>query len=257
MMLIILVSGLIPTSIFAVTEKTLISLGTGQYAINITNKTTVNDIIKVLGQPKLKTPSAFGGYAYTFYTDDNYSNYLYIETTQNDENIICYGSVDPTFKTSRFNYGDKDDYRYSALGGCWINDGGYIKGIIGYNTDVLINDSIRDTTNYFKQNYESNPIYYLKGIAQQGVTMFNATSTALGNKTNLIFDEYYFYMNEQLKELGSSIRQYINVTGKYEYSKSIKTMENIEIIPTYPYYTLNPMQWANFATYAKNTDFRK
>ena len=35
---------------------------------------------KVLGKSKLTTKSAFGGNCYTFYTDDDYNNYLYIET---------------------------------------------------------------------------------------------------------------------------------------------------------------------------------
>ena len=58
----------------AATSDLLISQGTGQYAITVTKTSTVDDIIKVLGEPKLTTPSAFGGEAYSFYTDDNYSN---------------------------------------------------------------------------------------------------------------------------------------------------------------------------------------
>ena len=60
----------------------LISVGTGNYHIEVTTTTTIDDIKKVLGEPKLTTPSAFGGEAYAFYTDDNYSNYLYIETLE-------------------------------------------------------------------------------------------------------------------------------------------------------------------------------
>ena len=84
----------------AVSSQLLISVGTGNYYIEVTTTTTIDDIKKVLGEPKLTTPSAFGGNAYTFYTDDNYSNYLYIETTK-DEKIFSFGSVDPSYKTSR------------------------------------------------------------------------------------------------------------------------------------------------------------
>ena len=82
----------------ATTSDLLISLGTGEYYIEVTKTTTVEDIIKILGEPKLTTPSAFGGEAYTFYTDENYDNYLYIETLE-DGQIISYGSIDETYKT--------------------------------------------------------------------------------------------------------------------------------------------------------------
>ena len=88
----------------------LITVGTGKYQITVTNDSTVDDIIKVLGEPKLKTKSVFGGYAYTFYTDENYSNYLYIETTSNGK-IISFGSVDPSYTTSTYSYGDAYNYR--------------------------------------------------------------------------------------------------------------------------------------------------
>ena len=74
----------------AATSDLLISQGTGQYAITVTKTSTVDDIIKVLGEPKLTTPSAFGGEAYSFYTDDNYSNYLYIETTAEGKNYFLW-----------------------------------------------------------------------------------------------------------------------------------------------------------------------
>ncbi len=66
----------------AATSQLLISVGTGNYYIEVTTTTTIDDIKKVLGEPKLTTPSAFGGEAYAFYTDDDYSNYLYIETVE-------------------------------------------------------------------------------------------------------------------------------------------------------------------------------
>jgi hypothetical protein len=64
----------------AATETTLITVGTGIYKITVTNNTSINEIEKVLGKSKLTTKSAFGGNCYTFYTDDDYNNYLYIET---------------------------------------------------------------------------------------------------------------------------------------------------------------------------------
>ena len=84
---------LVDSNVFALTSNDLISVGTGRYAITVTKQTTVQQIKDVLGKPKVETPSAFGGQAYTFYTDDNYSNYLYIETTSNGT-IASYGSVE-------------------------------------------------------------------------------------------------------------------------------------------------------------------
>ena len=40
----------------------------------------------------------------------------------------------------------------------------------------------------------------MKSIVQHAVIMYNALSTKLGNKTELKFDEDFFYINEQLKE---------------------------------------------------------
>lgn len=258
LLIIIIFVGLLPTNIsFAEDEHFLISVGTGSYEITVTTKTTVNDIIKVLGQPKLTTPSAFGGHAYTFYTDNNYSNYLYIETTANDEKIISYGSIDPTFKSNGSNYDGTYSIKntWSTLGGIEISDGGKVKGTIKYNTYALINNDYSETIKLFENNYLSNPIYYQKGIAEQTITMYNATKTVEGNKTNLVFNEDYFYMNEQLKEYGSSIRNYAVKMEKTENLKFLNRMTNVGII-TSSRYLLNPMQWVNNAGTPTNSDNR-
>ena len=59
-------------NIFAATGDLLISVGN----VTVNNNTTIDEISRVLGEPKLVTDSAFGGKAYTFYTDNNYSNYF-------------------------------------------------------------------------------------------------------------------------------------------------------------------------------------
>ena len=78
----------------------LISLNNGISKFAITSETSVAEIEAKLGKAKLVTPSAFGGSAMTFYTNDNYDNYLYIETTS-DGKIATFGSFDETFKTSK------------------------------------------------------------------------------------------------------------------------------------------------------------
>ena len=75
------------------------------------------------------------------------------------------------------------------------------------------------------------------------LAMYNALSTRLGNKTELVFDEEFFYINEQLKESSSSIRTYLADMDKSNYMKAIGIRENIEISNSI-YYILNPMMFA-------------
>ena len=142
----------------------LISQGTGEFHIEVTKTTTVDDIIKILGEPKLVTVSAFGGQAYTFYTDNNYSNFLYIETT-NEGKIISYGSIEETYKTNTYSYGD--DYPYnerSPLYGCLFSKEGIVGGGVYYNTSALNGGNYSDVIELYENNYKSNPTKYLKGL---------------------------------------------------------------------------------------------
>ena len=132
-LLILLLSINSTNDIFALTSTDLISLGTGDYAITVSRTTQISEISAILGEPKLVTNSVFGGKAYTFYTDDNYSNYLYIETTK-DGDIISYGAIDPTYKTNTYSYGD--DYPYyenKGLYGCLFSNEGTVEGGVYYN----------------------------------------------------------------------------------------------------------------------------
>ena len=239
----------------AATSDLLISLGTGEYEITVTTSTTVDDIIEVLGEPKLATVSAFGGEAYTFYTDDEYSNYLYIETL-NDGEIISYGSIDKTYKTQTYSYGD--DYPYkenNSLAGVFVSNNGIVAGGVYYNKEVIGNDTLK-IKELFEQNYLSNPTLYLKGISQHGVIMYNALSQKLGNKyqTPLVFNEEYFYINEQFKEFGSSIREYMLETdNNIAYMKSAGVKSNLEL--TKPTFILNPLVFADLAGDNKYTNF--
>ena len=244
----------------ATTSDLLISLGTGEYYIEVTKTTTVEDIIKILGEPKLTTPSAFGGEAYTFYTDENYDNYLYIETLE-DGQIISYGSIDETYKTQTYSYGD--DYPYtenSPLYGCLFSDGGTVGGGVYYtyfNWDTVIYESYREIIDLFKTNYNRNPTYYLKGLSQQAILMYNALSFKLGNRdtTPLVFNEEFFYINEQFKEYGTTIREYmLDADLNTQYMKGIGVKSNVEISRN-SYYIINPMLFADLAGNNKYTTF--
>lgn len=230
----------------AITSDTLISLGEGQYYIEVKKTSRVEDIIEVLGEPKLITPSAFGGNAYTFYTDDNYSNYLYIETME-DGRIVSYGSVDPTYKTSSYSYGDKYNYyENGVLHGCIPSVDGVIKGAVHYNKK---DNSLDFNTIYsiYQNNYKNDEEKYLKSLVNQSILMYNAFSTQLGYKVDLKFDEEIFYINQQFKEFGSSIREYIFDMDKNNYMKAMGLKSNIELKNS-SYYIMNPMVFASLAT---------
>ena len=79
------------------------------FDFTVKSNTKVQEIIDVFGEPKLTTDSAFGGHAYTFYTDDNYSNYLYIETVAEDDYIISYGTIWNQYEV----YNSRYDYKYN------------------------------------------------------------------------------------------------------------------------------------------------
>ena len=250
-LMILSISVLLPIKPSMAVSTDLITVGTGSYQITVTNDSKVDDIIKVLGEPKLKTKSVFGGYAYTFYTDESYSNYLYIETTSTGK-IISFGSVDPSYTTSTYSYGDSYNYRENgSLHGTLFNDNSVIKGGVYYNKNVAKN--VATVINDFKTTYASDEINYLKSIVQHGILMYNAYSTNLGNKTNLIFDEEYFYINEQFKENSSSIRKYLSAMDKADKMKAIGIRESVELSNN-AYYLMNP---GLFATLAKDNKTAK
>ena len=237
-----------PVMVKALASDVLISLGTGKYQIEVTKTSTVEDIIEVLGEPKLTTPSAFGGNAYAFYTDDNYSNYLYIETLE-DGQIFSYGSIDKTFKTSTYNYGD--DYQYSGkmpLCGYFATDDGTINGGIFYNKYALFNGNYTKIMDFYEENYLSDEETYLIGLSKQGILMYNALSKQRGNRdtTPLIFDEEMFYINEQFKQFDSSINEYLSETDlDIAYMRSIGIKSSVDVAS--PYYMLNPVMFADMA----------
>ena len=107
----------------------LIRIHSSNFDYTVTTKTTIDDIIAKFGAPKIKTDSAFGGYAYTFYTDNNYSNYLYIETNKDDKKIMSYGTVSPGYEI--YNSGYDETYPYydtSNMQGLIFNKDSKVKG---------------------------------------------------------------------------------------------------------------------------------
>ena len=216
------------------------------FDFKINKDTTINEVIAKYGEPKIKTESAFGGSAYTFYTDDKYSNYLYLETTVNDATIISYGTVWNEYFTYNSGYGEKEDVTDNLLlHGYFINNGIdlIIRGGMYYNTQKLIENNYDKTVGTYKTNYKNNPSLYLKSIAKHATTMYNAICTINGCTCNLQFNEDIFYTNEQLKQNDSSIKIYAENNGKMPYLKGIGARDNVQV--TSRYYVLSPIYFAD------------
>ena len=131
LILFILLSIFDATSVNATLSSStdLIRIHSSNFDYTITTKTSISDIIAKFGEPKIKTDSAFGGYAYTFYTDSNYSNYLYIETNKDDKKIMSYGTVSPGYEI--YGSGYDEPYPYydtSNMQGLIFNKNSQVKG---------------------------------------------------------------------------------------------------------------------------------
>ena len=221
----------------------LIRIHSSNFDYTVTTKTKISDIIAKFGEPKIKTNSAFGGYAYTFYTDNNYSNYLYIETNKDDQKIMSYGTVSPGYEI--YGSGYDESYPYydtSHMQGIIFNKSSKVRGGVYYNRNQWTYTEMVDT---YVNNYNSNPTLYLRGISEHAVTMYKAILANEGYTSNMEFDEEMFYVNEQMKEQGKNIRDYSGTMGKLPYRISIGTRFNLDLNVN-NYYLLNPGIFANF-----------
>ena len=227
----------------------LIRIHSSTLDYTITDSTKISDIISVFGEPKITTDSAFGGHAYTFYTDSNYSNFLYIETLAEDNGIISFGTVSPGYEV--YNSGYDEAYPYQAnwtLCGLVFNNGteSKVKGGIYYNWNRNINRNANATVELFKSTYYSNPSYYQRCISEHAVAMYNAICAANGYTCNIEFDEDIYYTNEQMIQNGTTVLNYSNNLGKQPYRTVIGTRWNLDdLASTNNYYLLSPGIYAN------------
>ncbi len=216
----------------------------------VTKDTTIEQIMEEYGNIiRVQTDSVFGGQAYTFYTDDNYSNFLYVETTR-DRKIISYGSVGTNFETKYHIGGTARTFnRNLNLTGYVFEYDEIIYGVIQYNTSALAGKTAGAICTDYANTYRTNPTKYLRGIAEQSVTFFNAISHFIGNDANLVFDERMFYTNEQFKEFGSSVRLYLQAMSKSsEFMRGIGVKEGISLAQRNNAYLLNPLQIGSLAS---------
>lgn len=205
---------------FVVQAQNLITVGTGSKKIVVTNDSTISDIETVLGSAKIKTKSAFGGYAYTFYTDNNYSNHLYIETDSNNK-IVNYGSVDKTYTTPKVNsctYGSSYcSYKYSRL-------------LVDKKTTgvVLLNDSdksIADLLNIYKTNYPKDPKVFMGGMIKHAKVMLEKYYSYQGITNKLKFSDDLINYQLSLYDYDYTISDIIDSTSN-KLSQDIVSFNN-------------------------------
>ena len=206
---------------------------------------------------------------FDYYFTDNSSNQLYAIriSKQSDEkisnnlikshprqNFIAYTEGEGLSngvvyeEDGKYNY-----YENSVLHGYIPSVDGIIKGAVHYNKK---DNSLDFNTIYpiFENNYKSDEEKYLKGLSQQAILMYNAFSTQLGYKVDLKFDEEVFYINEQLKEFGSSIREYALDMDKSSYIKGMGNKSNTEL-HNGSYYIVNPMEFASLAISNRGSNY--
>ena len=238
-LLIVLSIFMFTNNIIVTASDTLITVG----EMKVTAETTIADIEKVLGEAKIKTISPFGGYAYTFYTDDDYSNYLYIETTADDK-IISYGSVDESYNVPGENNNNSDFVENAnELSGYFYTDkNNKVIGGIYYNPRVLYDGDTEQIRRLYNLNYDKYTEDYQYSISKHAVTMINALSRRLERKIDFKFsDSLSNYYSFKVDDLPSSLKENELAVTDFNFSSIIAC-------------TLNPMYFATLIKDKINMD---
>ena len=260
--------------------------GTGRI---ITKETTVDEIASWYGgKIRLETDSLFGGKAYSFYTGNNFDDYLYIETIA-DGKIFSYGSVDPSYKTNTYSFGDNYPYNErNTLYGCLLSDDGKIVGGVYYNKSVYLGGNFSRIVNSYTERFEEKycKVNYLSDakdigsaedmgvqskvmldMSEHAVLMYNALihyynrddsfletdKDANGNDTFETL-ENFFYINNQFLEFKSNLLNYTMGSGfGTTFYTAIGTSTNVKLSYS-SYYIFNPLLLAGMAKAQKNKD---
>lgn len=187
--------------------------------VTITKDMTADQVTKAYGaQPKLVTPSAFGGKMYTYYKTD-YKDLLYIETDSNNK-IVSYGAMSDDFVTSKYSAGDKKPWTeyFSYLDGDSITDRSSSRNIIGvlmYNKSNITTDKV----NAYFVEFMKDKYTYQKYISQHSVVMLNCYLKKYEPSIMVEYNESYYDIINRLKSDGISIKDYAEKNGKNAYYK--------------------------------------
>lgn len=191
--------------------------------VTITKDMTADQVTKAYGaQPKLVTPSAFGGKMYTYYKTD-YKDLLYIETDSNNK-IVSYGAMSDDFVTSKYSAGDKkpSSQTVSYLDGDTVIDGAFTSNIIGvlmYNKDNITQSKV----NAYFAEFMNDKYSYEKYISQHAVLMVNHYLKVYSNAPMAEYNEEIYDMIKRIQNDGKSIKEYAEENQKSSYFKQAGT----------------------------------
>ncbi|MBR3249540.1 MAG: Ig-like domain-containing protein [Clostridia bacterium] len=253
----------------------------------VTKTTTIDEIKNwYAGEHIFETPSLYGGKAYSFYVGSNFDDYLYIETIA-DGTIFSYGSVDPSYKTNTYSFGDEYPYtERNVLYGCLLSDDGKIIGGVYYNKKAYLNGNTNKIKQAYKDAFEEeyckeNKIEkseigtekdtgrqpeIIRNLSKHAILMYNGLihyynrdesfmqtdRDENGDTSFTTFDEF-FDINNQFIEFKTTAFNYIddmNYNSDYYYVLGAKS--DCEIYNSY--YIFNPLQMAGMARIQKNTN---
>lgn len=170
----------------------------------VTGTMKISDVKAMFGEPKIATPSYWGGSAYTFHGED-YSDYLYLETDA-DGNIVCYGSISEGFETDELSYGDVCD-SYVRIGTEAKDYDRKLYGVIRYTSRHM------DAYELYRENLGEN----IRSLNQHATEMWNAISFLYGYNTPTTYNETLCNINAQLAENGSDWFEYCENTSQSSY----------------------------------------
>ena len=214
----------------------------------ITKKTTIEEVNKMFGNPKIETQSPFGGKIYSYYEDD-YNYYLFLETDA-DGRIMAYGGIGGNFQTISYGEGSNYPFFVSHLSGTALYDIDTNKVYAGMqyaDYAYLLEDT-------YWENYKKDSATYLYGLQKHSI----AANKVLAKRNGYEFPQNYtsediFYLNEQLKYNGSNLEEYAKNTGKTQAIYSVRSGKNMELYS----HLLNPISFAGeMESYVKPSSFK-
>lgn len=188
--------------------------------VTIRKTSTINQVISQYGsEPKLVTPSAFGGNTYTFYKG-NYENVLYLETNSNGT-IISYGALSNDFTTSLYSAGSIASNKHSYLEGTVSSDiiTKKVGGIVTYRQDLVTEQIVKQYCVEFMKNSNTYEKYY----AKHSVIMLNYFLKKSGCTVTAEFNEDLYDTVKKIMQNGKSVKQYAEENNKQIYYKQAGT----------------------------------
>ncbi len=167
----------------------------------ITASATLPQLTRLFGQPKLTTPSQFGGSACTFY-GENYRDFLFVETNAAGQ-LVSYGTVAKDFTAPGLRAGDVVQGGYEGIYATDYDDD-RLFGYMGYVESRLPDwDGLR---------YEREPELNVN-LCRHAAEMWNAASALHGANTPVTFDPRAVLVNQQLMDNGGDLYQHCRDNG--------------------------------------------